>query len=503
MDAFNSLLYGFQIVFQPDNLLFCFLGVLFGTLVGVLPGIGPVGAMSLLLPATFRMTSISATIMLGGIYYGCMYGGSTTSILVNIPGESSSVVTCLDGYQMAKQGRAGPALGIAAFGSYIAGTLGLIGVVLFAAPLAKAALSFGPPEYFGIIFLGLTLISYLARGSVLKAFMMGAFGLILSCIGIDPIQGSSRLTFDMLQLSDGISLAPIAMGLFGISEVLVNIEQSVPSEILKTKLKNLLPTLSDWRQSIGPILRGTAIGFFLGILPGGGAIISSFTSYGVEKRLSKEPDRFGKGAIEGVAGPESANNAATTSCFIPLFTLGIPTNTLMALLFGALVMHGMRPGPLLIKNHPDLFWGAVSSMYVGNVMLLVLNLPLIPMWVQVLKIPYRILFPLIILFCLIGAYSLNNSTFELFIMGIFGVLGYIFRKYRFEAPPLLLALVLGPTLEIKLRQSLLFSQGSFLIFFTRPISAVAIVLAIILFLTSFIPYFGKTKEKYESSTKDD
>lgn len=495
MDTLHSLLYGFYIGLQPDNLLFCFIGVLIGTLVGVLPGIGPVGAISILLPATFRMSPVPAIIMLAGIYYGAMYGGSTTSILVNIPGEAASVVTCLDGYEMAKQGRAGPALGIAAFGSFIAGTLGLIGLMLFATPLAEFALKFGPPEYFGIILLGLTLLTYLSHGSVIKAIMMGAFGLILSFIGLDPINASPRMTFNILQLWDGIDMVPLAMGLFGISEVLINIEESATPQILKTKIKNLFPSVLDWMQSKGAILRGSILGFFLGILPGGGAVISSFVSYSIEKRISKEPEKFGKGAIEGVAGPEAANNSATAGAFVPLFTLGIPANIVMALLFGALVIHGMRPGPFLLKDHPDLFWGVISSMYIGNAMLLVLNLPLIPLWVQVLKIPYRILFPLILLFCIIGSYSLKNSVFEVLLMFIFGIVGYLFRKFHYEAAPLILAFVLGPMFEANLRQSLTLSKGSFSIFFTRPIAAVTIILAIILLITAFIPYFTKAREK--------
>jgi putative tricarboxylic transport membrane protein len=495
LDTLHSLLYGFYIGLQPDNLLFCFIGVLIGTLVGVLPGIGPVGAISILLPATFRMSPVPAIIMLAGIYYGAMYGGSTTSILVNIPGEAASVVTCLDGYEMAKQGRAGPALGIAAFGSFIAGTLGLIGLMLFATPLAEFALKFGPPEYFGIILLGLTLLTYLSHGSVIKAIMMGAFGLILSFIGLDPINASPRMTFNILQLWDGIDMVPLAMGLFGISEVLINIEESATPQILKTKIKNLFPSVLDWMQSKGAILRGSILGFFLGILPGGGAVISSFVSYSIEKRISKEPEKFGKGAIEGVAGPEAANNSATAGAFVPLFTLGIPANIVMALLFGALVIHGMRPGPFLLKDHPDLFWGVISSMYIGNAMLLVLNLPLIPLWVQVLKIPYRILFPLILLFCIIGSYSLKNSVFEVLLMFIFGIVGYLFRKFHYEAAPLILAFVLGPMFEANLRQSLTLSKGSFSIFFTRPIAVVTIILAIILLITAFIPYFTKAREK--------
>lgn len=502
LGVFHNLFYGFSIGLQPVNLLFCFLGVLMGTLVGVLPGLGPLGAIAILLPATFRMSPVTAIIMLAGIYYGAMYGGSTTSVLVNIPGEAASVVTCLDGHEMAKRGRAGAALGIAAFGSFIAGTLGLAGLMLFAAPLARFGLRFGPPEYFGVIFLGLTLIVYLSQGSILRSLIMGGVGLILSCVGLDRITGSTRMTFDMLELWNGIDMVSLGMGLFGISEILITLEESVAPEILKTEIKNLLPNISDWMQAKGAILRGSVLGFFLGILPGGGAVISSFLSYGLEKRLSKTPERFGKGAIEGVAGPESANNAATSGAFVPFLTLGIPPNVVMALLFGALLIHGIRPGPFLLRDHPDLFWGLISSMYMGNVMLLVLNLPLIPLWVQVLKIPYRILFPLILLFCIIGSYSLNNNSFDVLVMIIFGVLGYLFRKFGYEGAPLILAFVLGPMLELNLRQSLLFSHGSFVIFFTRPISAVAILLAITLFLTSFIPYVKKGKKMRGSQTED-
>jgi putative tricarboxylic transport membrane protein len=466
-----------------------------GTLVGVLPGIGPVGAISILLPVTFRMDPITAVIMLAGIYYGSQYGGSTTSILVNIPGEVSSIVTCLDGYQMAKQGRAGPALGIAAFGSFIAGTLGVFGLMIFATPLAQFGLKFGPPEYFGVILLGLLLVSYLSQGSKIKALMMATLGIILSCIGLDPISASPRMTFNILQLWDGVDLVPIAMGIFGVGEILINIETTITGEILKTRIKNLFPNLSDWAQSVWVILRGTVLGFFLGLLPGGGPVISSFASYAIEKRISKEPSKFGKGAIEGVAGPEAANNSATSAAFIPLFTLGIPSNIIMALFFGALMIHGMAPGPFLLKNHPDLFWGVISSMYIGNGMLLVLNLPLIPLWVRVLKIPYRILFPLILLFCLIGSYSLKNDIFDVLIMIIFGIFGYLFRKFDYEAAPLLLAFVLGPIFEINLRQSLVLSDGSFSIFFTRPISAIAMILAILLFITSMLlPYLGERRK---------
>jgi putative tricarboxylic transport membrane protein len=489
LDTLNSLLYGFSIALQPDNLLFCFLGTLVGTLVGVLPGIGPVGAISILLPITFKLPPTGAIIMLAGIYYGVQYGGSTTSILVNVPGEASSVITCIDGHQMALRGRAGPALGIAAFGSFIAGTIGVIGLMAFAVPLSRFALQFGPQEYFSLIVLGLTFVTYLSHGSKLMAIMMACFGLILGNVGLDTITTSPRLTFGILQLFNGIGVAPVAMGLFGIGEVLVNIESTVSSEIVKTKIKNLLPSKLDWIEAKWAMVRGTVVGFFLGILPGGGPVLASFLSYGVEKRISKEPEKFGKGAIEGVASPESANNSAAASSFIPLLTLGIPPTPTLAVLFGALLIHGITPGPLLIQKHPDLFWGVISSMYIGNVMLIVLNLPLIPMWVQVLKIPEKILYPLILLFCLIGAYSMNNDIFDVFVMVIFGVVGYLFRKFEYEGAPLILAFVLGPMFDLNLRQALLVSDGSFVPFFTRPLSAVTLIMAIMLLISSIFPPF--------------
>ena len=478
---------GFQTAFQPLNIFFCFFGVLIGTLVGVLPGLGPVAAISLLLPTTFHITPVSAIIMLGGIYYGAMYGGSTTSILVNIPGEAASVVTCLDGYQMARQGRAGPALGISAFGSFIAGTLSIFGLMFFAPPLARGALRFGPPEYFSLMIMGLTVLTFLASGPMWKTLLMAAFGFFLSCMGTDNISGTERFTFHIEELSDGIGLVPAVMGLFGISEVLLNLEQSMARSIFDVKIKNLLPTLQDWTASFWPMIRGTVIGFFLGILPGGGAVISSFVSYAIEKKISKYPEKFGTGMIEGVAGPESANNSATGGAFIPLLSLGIPANPVMAILLGALIIHGIQPGPMLFKEHPQIFWGTVASMYLGNVMLLVLNLPLIGIWVKILKIPYSVLFPLILLFCLIGAFSINNSLLDMLIMVIFGVIGYFFKKYDYEAAPLILAYVLGPMMETSLRQSLLLSKGSFLIFFLRPISMVLIGIAILLLIFPMIP----------------
>jgi len=503
MDTLNSLMYGFSIALQPENLLFCFIGSVLGTLVGVLPGIGPVGAISILLPITFKISTTGAIIMLAGLYYGAMYGGSTTSILVNIPGEAASVVTCMDGYQMAKQGRAGPALGISAFGSFIAGTLGIFGLMLFAVPLSKFALKFGPHEYFSLIILGLTFVTYLSHGSMVKAIMMCFLGLMLSNVGLDPITSSPRITFGILELFDGIGIAPVAMGLFGIGEVLVNLERTITTELIMTKVRHLFPSKLDWIRSKWALVRGTVVGFFLGLLPGGGPVLASFLSYGLEKRVSKEPEKFGKGAIEGVAAPEAANNSAASSSFIPLLTLGIPPNVSLSILFGAFLIHGVTPGPFLLKNHPDVFWGVLSSMYVGNVMLLVLNLPLIPMWVQVLKIPDKYLYPLILLFCLIGAYSMNNSVFDVFVMIIFGVVGYLFRKFEYEGAPLVLAFVLGPLLDLNLRQALLISDGSFVDFFTRPISAVTLGLAILLLITSVFPFVIKRLQRYRESVDED
>jgi putative tricarboxylic transport membrane protein len=495
MELLNYIGIGLSVALQPENLLSCFIGVFIGTLVGVLPGIGPIGAMSLLLPITFKTTPEAAIIMLAGIYYGSMYGGSTTSILVNIPGEAASVVTCLDGYQMAQQGRAGPALGIAAFGSFIAGTLSIIGLMLLAPPLSRFALRFGPPEYFTLMILGLTILIYVAHGSMPKALLMAAFGVVLGLVGLDIVNARPRFTFDRMELIDGVGLVPIVMGLFGVSEVLLNIEQVVQRSILKTRVKGLLPTAKDWKDSAKPLARGTLLGFFLGILPGGGAIISSFISYALEKRLSKHPERFGKGAIEGVAGPEAANNAATGGAFIPLMTLGIPPNVVMAMLLGAFMIHGVTPGPLMMKQNPGLFWGIITSMYIGNGMLLVLNLPLIGMWVQVLKIPYKILFPLILLFCLIGVYSVNNSVFDIYVMLIFGIMGYLMKKFEYEGAPLVLAFVLGPLMEHNLRKALIISQGDFSVFFTRPLAAASLIVALFLLISPFIPWMGKRRRE--------
>jgi putative tricarboxylic transport membrane protein len=450
--------------------------------------------MSLLLPATFKATPEAAIIMLAGIYYGAMYGGSTTSILVNIPGEAASVVTCLDGYQMARRGRAGPALGMAAFGSFIAGTLAILGLMLIAPPMAWFALKFGPTEYFSLMVLGLSILVYLAHGSLVKALLMAAIGVVLGLVGLDAITAQPRLTFDRLELVDGVGLVPLVMGLFGVAEVFTNIEQSLKREVFETKIRGLWPNARDWKDSGWPIARGSVLGFLLGILPGGGAVISSFLSYAMEKRLSRTPEQFGKGAIAGVAGPESANNAATGGAFIPLMTLGIPPNVIMAMLLGAFMIHGVQPGPLMMQQHPGLFWGVIASMYVGNLMLLVLNVPLIGLWVQVLKVPYRILFPLILLFCLIGAYSVGNSVFDIYVMLAFGVLGWAMKKLDYEPAPMVLAFVLGPMLENNLRKSLILSQGEFGVFVTRPISAACLLLALALLLSPLIPSLARKRE---------
>ncbi len=499
MDLLANLYQGFQIGLLPINLIYCFIGVFLGTLIGVLPGIGPSATIAMLIPMSFRISAVSSIIMLAGIYYGASYGGSTTSILVNIPGEASSVVTCLDGYQMAKKGRAGPALGIAAFGSFIAGTLGIVALMFLAVPLSKIALKFGFPENFAIMCLGLSLVSYLGGGSVVKALIMAALGLSLSFIGMDIIVGKPRFDFGLPLLEDGIDLIPLLMGLFGISEVFGNIEKKMQIvTILETKIQGLLPTVSDWKNSLGAILRGAGFGFFLGIIPGAGPTVSSFVSYAVERRISKYPETFGTGAIEGVAGPESANNAATSGGFIPMMTLGIPTNGSMAMLLGALIIHGVQPGPFFIKNNPEIFWGTVASMYIGNVMLLLLNLPLIGLWVKLLKVPYKILYPMILLFCFIGAYSVNNNYEDMLVMLFFGVLGYVLRKYRFPMAPLVLSFILGLKMENAFRQSLIISDGSFMVFFTRPISAVAMALAAFLLFSALFPGFKKRMEKVET-----
>ncbi len=494
MDVFKDLFFGFSVVLQPMNILYCFFGVLIGTLVGVLPGVGPSAALSLLLPITFYVPPVSTIILLAGITYGAMYGGSTTSILVNIPGEAASVVTCLDGYQMARQGRAGPALGISAFGSFIAGTVTIFFLIFLAPTLAGFALRFGPPEYFALMVLGLSIMVYLARGSILNALIMVCFGLILGTIGLDQMTGVPRFVYKSITLMDGVGLIQVVIGLFGVSEVLINVETSFKQEIFETKVKGLLPNLQDWKKSIGPIGRGTLLGFFLGIIPGMSVVIPTFVSYVVEKKLSKYPEKFGTGVIEGVAGPEAANNAASTGCLVPMLSLGIPTGASTALLLGALMIHGIRPGPMLIQEAPDVFWGLVASLYAGNVMLLILNLPLIGLWVKILKIPYHFLFSVILLLCIIGSYTTNNNPYDVIIMVTFGLIGYLMKKFDYEAAPLVLALVLGPMMEKAFQRSLMLSEGGFGIFFTRPISASFLIVALLIL---FSPLFLKKKRLRE------
>jgi len=495
LDTLHGLFYGFSVALQPGNLTFVLAGCLLGTLIGVLPGIGPVGAISILLPVTFHMPPTGAVIMLAGIYYGAMYGGSMTSILANVPGETASVMTCLDGYQMARQGRAGAALGIAVFGSFIAGTVGLLGLIFIAEPLAALALQFGPAEYFAIILMGFTLVAYLSQGSMVKAGIMAFAGLLLSCVGLDPVGSEQRMTFGKLNLFEGIGVAPLAMGLFGVAEVFNNLKAGDAGKFLGVRIRSLFPGRQDWLQSRWAILRGTVIGFFMGILPGGGPVLATFLAYGVEKRAAKDPERLGRGAIEGVAAPESANNAAASTSFIPLLTLGIPPNVILAVLYGAFLIHGVQTGPFMIRDHPTLFWGVIGSMYLGNVMLLILNLPLIPLWVQVLRVPDRILYPLILLFCLVGAYVINNSVFDVLVMIVFGIVGYLLKRFDYEAAPLALAFVLGPMLEVNLRRALLMSQGSFSIFVTRPIALAAILVSLLLIVVPLCQAFRK-REKH-------
>ncbi|HEX9145312.1 MAG TPA: tripartite tricarboxylate transporter permease [Candidatus Binatia bacterium] len=486
MDILSNLATGFAVALTPINLLYCFLGSFIGTAIGVLPGLGPPATIALLLPITYGISATSAVILLAGIFYGAMYGGSTTSILLNIPGEAASVVTCLDGYQMARQGRAGAALAISAFGSFIAGTLSIVGLMLLAPPLASFAIKFGPPENFALLALGLMMVGYLAGASMTKGLIMAALGLLLGTIGLDPIVGSQRFTYGVVKLSEGFEFILVAMGLFGIAEVLLNVEQDIKADVFQTKIRGLLPNRDEWRTSAAPIARGSLLGFFVGVLPGGGAIISSFISYALEKKLSKHPERFGKGAIEGVAAPESANNSAATSSFIPLLTLGVPGNASIAMIFAALLIHGVRPGPLLVAEKPDVFWGLVASMYIGNAMLLLLNLPLIGIWVKLLKVPYRVLASLILVFVIIGAYSVNNSVFDVGVTIAFGFFGYLIRRFDFEPAPLVLAMILGPQLEASLRRSLIYSHGNLLIFFERPIAAVLMALAVFML---FSPIF--------------
>ncbi len=470
MEILHSLLYGFAIAVVPQNLFFAFIGALIGTAIGVLPGLGPAATIALLLPITYWLSPTPAIIMLAGIYYGSMYGGSTTSILLNIPGEASSVITCIDGYKMALKGRAGAALGIAAIGSFIAGTIGIIGLTLFAPPLAKIALKFGPSETFALALVGLLLTITLSGKSKIKSLIMVALGLFLGAVGADPVTGKLRFTFGFVGLEGGLDFVTLAMGTFGLGEIFYNLEAGMKTEILTTHVGKVFPTFQDLLKTKWSIVRGALLGFLCGIVPGGGATMSSIASYAVEKKYSEHPEEFGEGAIEGVAGPESANNAASSSAFITLLTLGIPGHAATAVIFTALVMKGITPGPFLASNHPEIFWGFIASMYVGNVMLLVLNLPLVGLWVQMLKVPYKILSPLIILFSTVGVYCVNNDPFDIYSLIFFGIIGYFIKKFRFEPGPLLIAFVLGDIIETSMRQALLISGGDLSTFITQPIS---------------------------------
>ena len=495
MDLLSHLGLGFQVALAGTNLLYALIGCLLGTLIGVLPGIGPVATIAMLLPITYALQPVSALIMLAGIYYGAQYGGSTTSILVNLPGEASSAVTCLDGYQMARNGRAGAALAIAAVGSFFAGCVGTLLLAGFALPMTELALKFGPAEYFSLMVLGMIGAVVLAHGSLLKAIAMIILGLLLGIVGTDVNSGMARFSFGIPELTDGIGTAVIAMALFGIAEILVNLEHKTDRDLLTQKLSSLMPNREEMRRSIPAVIRGTTIGSLLGVLPGGGALLASFAAYGLEKKVSKRPQEFGKGAVEGVAGPESANNAAAQTSFIPLLTLGIPPNAVMALMVGAMTIHNIQPGPQVMTSNPALFWGLIASMWIGNLMLVVLNLPLIGMWVKLLTVPYRLLYPAILLFCCIGVYSLSNSTFDVYQIAVLGILGYVFIKLECEPAPLILGFVLGPLLEENLRRAMLLSRGDPTVFFTRPLSLVMLLLAALLLLLIVAPQFRKTREE--------
>ena len=499
MELFDNLIIGFSTALQWNNLLYCLLGVLIGTMIGVLPGIGPLPTVALLLPFTFGMSPASAFILLAGIFYGAQYGGSTTAILVNIPGETSSVVTCLDGHQMARQGRAGTALAIAALSSFFAGTVATFVIALLSLPLARLALRFTAVEFFSLMVLGLVAAVILAHGSVLKSLAMVGLGLLLGIVGIDVNTGAARMTFNIPEFADGLGFVSVAMGFFGLAEIIANLEKPSQRIVVSQKMKDLFPSWKDLKQAFPATVRGTTIGCILGVLPGGGAALPPFTAYAVEKKWAKDPSRFGKGAIEGVASPEAANNAGAQTSFIPLLTMGIPSNALMALMIGALMIHGIQPGPQIMREQPELVWGVIASMWVGNLMLVIINLPLIGIWVSLLKVPYRLLFPAILLFCCIGAYGTNNSVVDVWLMLVCAVVGYFFIKIKVETAPLLLGLVLGPQLEENLRRALLLSDGDFSVFVTRPISAVLLgTVAVILVVMMSPAVFRKRAEIVES-----
>jgi putative tricarboxylic transport membrane protein len=495
MDLISNLGLGFATAASPENLLFCLIGVILGTLIGVLPGIGATATIAMLLPITFQLEPVSSLIMLAGIYYGAQYGGSTTAILINMPGESSSAVTAIDGYQMARKGKAGTALAVAALGSFFAGTVATLLVAIFAPPLTVIALKFGAAEYFSLMVLGLVSAIALAHGSILKALAMVVLGLLLGLVGTDIYTGTPRFTLGITEYADGLNFVALAVGVFGIAEILRNLEGDQDRTVLGTKLAGLFPSREDLRKIVGPVLRGTGIGSLLGILPGGGAVLAAFASYTVEKRMSKTPEAFGHGAIEGVAGPESANNAGAQTSFIPLLTLGIPANPVMALMVGAMIIQGIVPGPNVASEQPALFWGVIASMWIGNLMLVVLNLPLIGLWVRLLKVPYHILFPIIMAFCSIGVYSVNSNVYDLYAVAFFGLMGYVLIKLRCEPAPLLLGFVLGPMLEENLRRAMILGRGDATVFLTRPISLTLLVLTVLVLVVVLLPSIRKKRDE--------
>jgi TctA family transporter len=491
MDLFNNLIFGFAVAVTLQNLLYCFVGVLVGTLIGVLPGIGPLATIAMLLPLTFNVPPVAALIMLAGIYYGAQYGGSTTAILVNLPGETGSVVTCIDGYQMARQGRAGPALAIAALGSFFAGTVGTLLIALFGPPLAEVALRFGAPEYFSLMLMGLVAAAVLSQGDMVKSLAMVAMGLLLGIIGNDVNTGVGRFTFGINELTDGIGFVVVAVGVFALGEIISNLGEKGERQVFTSKVTNLFPTRDDLRRSFGAIVRGTGIGAFFGVLPGTGPAIAALSSYMIEKKIADDPSRFGRGAIEGVAGPEAANNADAQCKFIPMLTLGLPASGVMALMLGALTIQGIQPGPTVMTQKPELFWGLIASMWIGNLMLVVLNLPLIGVWVKLLSVPYRLLFPAIMAFSAIGIYSVNNSAFEIYLTALFGVLGFVWMRLGFSPAPMLLGFVLGPMMEENLRRAMLMSRGDPTVFFTRPISAGFIIATVLIVIAMAAPGIRK------------
>lgn len=491
LETLQNLSAGFAVALSPGVLVYAFAGCVVGTLVGVLPGVGPLAGISLLLPATFGLDATRAIVMLAGIYYGAMYGGSTTSILMRIPGEAASVMTCIDGYAMARKGRAGAALAIAAVGSYVAGTVSVVALMFLAPPLATFALRFGPPEYFALLVLGLLVLAYMSTGSMLRSLAMATLGLLLGMVGIDQMTGYFRFAYGVVELGDGIGVVPAAVGLFGLGEILATAGQPAPPEVQKPRLRELLPSRREWGEAWWPIWRGTALGFLIGIIPGSAHIISSFVSYAVERKLGRRPEEFGKGAVAGVAGPESANNSATSGAFVPMLALGVPSGPIPAVMLAAMMVHGVSPGPLLIKQQPDLFWGFIASMYVGNVVLLVLNLPLVGLFVNLLRVPYPLLYPSILMFSLVGVYAVNNSVVDVWIMLGMGALGYVLRKLDFETAPIVLGLVLAPMLEMSMRQSLAMSDGHYAIFVTRPIAAVLLAAGVALVLLGLRPLISR------------